>query len=98
MTRLWISAGIELQEGAHLDKTLEALRILEEKTATEPGCFKFEVLHDIEHPTKFVLWECWTDEAALAEHYAAPHTVHYLSFGYTKVNYISRLTPNSQKD
>ncbi len=94
MSNLWISAGIELQDGADLQKTKNALSQLVEDTLKEPGCIRFEILQQQDKPQCFTLWECWTDDDALKAHFAAPHTKAYLAQDFTKVNYIERLQLN----
>ncbi len=94
MSNLWISAGIELQDGADLQKTKNALSQLVEDTLKEPGCIRFEILQQQDKPQCFTLWECWADDDALKAHFAAPHTKAYLAQDFTKVNYIERLQLN----
>jgi autoinducer 2-degrading protein len=43
----------------------------------EPGCLRFDVAQSVDDATRFVLWECYVDEAAAKEHKTTPH---YLSF------------------
>lgn len=35
----------------------------------EPGCERYEILAEIDRPTRFVLLEQWRDAAALAAHF-----------------------------
>ncbi|MEH6631020.1 MAG: putative quinol monooxygenase [Halopseudomonas aestusnigri] len=95
MSKLWISAGIELQDDADLSETKNALCQLVKETVNEPGCIQFEILQQQDKPQCFTLWECWTNDDALKAHFQAPHTLSYLSHDYTKVNYIERLQLNS---
>ncbi len=39
----------------------------------EPGCLRFDVLQDNEHPNRIHLFEVYDDEAALEAHRNAPH-------------------------
>jgi (4S)-4-hydroxy-5-phosphonooxypentane-2,3-dione isomerase len=39
----------------------------------EPGCFRFDVLHDQEDENHFFFYEVYRDEAALDAHRQAPH-------------------------
>ena len=39
----------------------------------EPGCFRFDILKDIENPNRFYLYEVYTDEAAFEAHQQTPH-------------------------
>jgi len=91
MTRYFISAGIELQEGADLGATEAGLKTLVEETRNEPGCHLFEIRQNLQDRTKFTLWECWTDKAALAAHFEMPHTRAFLARNLTQVRYIEEL-------
>lgn len=92
MTALWISAGIDLQEGADLAETRAALSELAALTEAEPGCLKFEVLENIENAGRFILWEQWRDASDLAAHFDMPHTKAYLARNLTTLAYIEKLT------
>lgn len=95
MSKLWMSAGIEAQEGANADEAAEALTVLAKETIKEPGCYKFDVLRSRENPRHFVLWECWEDEAALKTHFEMPHTKALLDKKLTTVRYVERLNENA---
>ncbi|MTH97951.1 antibiotic biosynthesis monooxygenase [Roseibium sp. RKSG952] len=60
-------------------------------TQSEPGCLLFEVREDLEDPNRFVLWEEWTGEAALANHFTLPHTIRYKAQNLTRVARVERL-------
>ena len=49
--------------------TNDALR----SEADEPGCLRFDVLQDAEHPRKYYFYEVYLDEAAHAAHMQTPH-------------------------
>lgn len=91
MTRYYISAGISLQDGADLKEAEAGLRHLVQETRSEPGCHFFEIRQNLQDRTKFTLWECWTDRAALAAHFEMPHTRAFLARNLTEVNYIEEL-------
>ncbi|MCK7612768.1 putative quinol monooxygenase [Roseibium sediminicola] len=91
MTRYFISAGIELQEGADLGTAEAGLKKLVEATQNEPGCHFFEIRQNLQDRTRFTLWECWTDKAALAAHFEMPHTKAFLARNLTQVRYIEEL-------
>ena len=42
-------------------------------TRQEPGCLRYELLHNSGDATDFTFIEEWADEAALAAHGATPH-------------------------
>lgn len=91
MSHYFINAGIQLAKGADL-KTAEAgLRLLIEQTRSEQGCISFEIRQHLKDSSRFTLWECWTDAAALAAHFEADHTKAYLAQNLTTVSYIEEL-------
>lgn len=92
MTRYFISAGIELQDGADLKETEAGLRDLALKTQDEPDCHFFEIRQNRKDPRKFTLWESWTDKKALEAHFEMPHTKAFLARNLTKVSYIEELS------
>lgn len=93
MSALWISAGIDLQDGVDIAETRAALKNLAlATTREEPGYLKFEVLESIEHEGRFILWEHWREASDLAAHFEAAHTKAYLARNLTKVAYIEKLT------
>ncbi|MEM9631302.1 MAG: antibiotic biosynthesis monooxygenase [Pseudomonadota bacterium] len=91
MTKHYISACIELRDGADLEKAEKGLRLLAEQTQSEPGCLLFEIRQNLQEPHKFTLWECWTDRKALSDHFEMEHTKAYLAQDLTQVNYIEEL-------
>ncbi|WFE92132.1 putative quinol monooxygenase [Roseibium porphyridii] len=91
MSNYFVSAGIELQEGADLKEAENGLRLLVEQTQSEPGCILFEIRQNLKQPQKFTLWECWTNRQALQDHFEMPHTKAYLARNLTEVNYIEEL-------
>ena len=42
-------------------------------TRLEPGCAAYDLRRDADAPDRFVMYECWRDLAALAEHLNTPH-------------------------
>ncbi len=59
---------------AHRDEFLHAMRAnAEASVRDEPGCLRFDLCSVADDPDRFVLYELYTDEAAFAEHKAAPH-------------------------
>lgn len=95
MERLWVSAGIEVQNKDDVARAKKALINLVQETLKEPGCLNFRVLHNMEKPQCFTLWECWQDEQAFKAHFEAPHTKAYLAKEFTQINYIERLCETS---
>lgn len=58
---------------ARLDAFIEATRVNHEASILEPGNLRFDVIQLEEDPTRFVLYEWYVDEAAVAEHRTMPH-------------------------
>lgn len=61
-----VGAGQEEQAAALLRQAQEASR-------TEPGCRAYEVSQDVANPARFLLYEVYDDEAALAAHKETDH-------------------------
>ena len=49
------------------------------RTEMEEGCISYRFYVDINHLTRFRLYEEWRDEAALAEHLRTPHMEAFLA-------------------
>jgi autoinducer 2-degrading protein len=60
-----------------VDGFIAACRANHEGSTVEPGNRRFDVLQDEGEPTRFVLYEAYTDEAAAAAH---KETAHYLAW------------------
>jgi len=59
---------------ASRDRFLAAIRAQAAASlAEEPGCLRFDVCAVEDDPTRFVLYEVYADEAALAAHGETPH-------------------------
>jgi autoinducer 2-degrading protein len=61
----------------HVDGFLDAIRANHEASIREPGCARFDVLQSPDDPTRFLLYEAYADETAVAAH---KETAHYLDF------------------
>ncbi len=48
----------------------------------EPGCLRFDVLRAQDNPARFMLYEIYTDGAAVQEHMKMPHVTEF--FGKAK--------------
>ncbi len=57
----------------HVDDFIEATRRNHEGSVQEPGNLRFDVIQSVEEPNRFVLYEAWRDEAAMAAHKETPH-------------------------
>ncbi len=50
-----------------------ALRDMLEPTRAEQGCLQYELNRDLDNPTRMIMIERWTNEAALERHTTTPH-------------------------
>ncbi|HEY1428873.1 MAG TPA: putative quinol monooxygenase [Candidatus Tumulicola sp.] len=55
------------------DRVEELFRELRDASRKQPGVIQFDVARSKEHPERFVLWEVYVDEAALAAHQQTEH-------------------------
>jgi len=62
-----VKAGME-------QKFLEVIKHdAEHSEADEPGCLRFDVLQDMDNPSKYYFYEVYKDEEARAYHRTTPH-------------------------
>ena len=59
----------------------EYLRILQERSRTEPGCLMYLTHQSTENPLKFLIYEQYRDQAALEAHRNSPHFAQYVRDG-----------------
>jgi (4S)-4-hydroxy-5-phosphonooxypentane-2,3-dione isomerase len=57
----------------HVDEFIEATRANHEGSIRENGNLRFDVLRSIDDPSRFVLYEWYTDEEASSAHKTTPH-------------------------
>ena len=58
----------------HLEEFLGAIGENAERSATdEPGCLYFDVVQSLDDDHRFLFYELYRDEAAVAAHRQAPH-------------------------
>ncbi|MBE6931386.1 MAG: antibiotic biosynthesis monooxygenase [Clostridia bacterium] len=55
----------------------EISRLNHEGSVKEEGCIRFDVLRNKEEPNKFVLYEVWESEEALARHKTTQHFLNW---------------------
>ncbi len=70
----------------HVDDFIAATRRNHEASVQEPGNLRFDVIQSVEDPTRFVLYEAWRDEAAMAAHKETPH---YLTWRETVADWMA---------
>jgi autoinducer 2-degrading protein len=66
---------------------IEATRLNHEQSIQEPGNFRFDILQDAQDKNKFVFYEAYASEQALAAH---KETSHYLTWRDTVAPWMAR--------
>ncbi|HEX2395740.1 MAG TPA: antibiotic biosynthesis monooxygenase [Bacteroidales bacterium] len=69
----------------NLDTFVEASIENHKNTIKEPGNLRFDILRDSEDPSRFVFYEAFKDEKAVAEHKA---TAHYMKWRDTVADWM----------
>ena len=64
------------------ERVKEFMRKMEENTRREPGCQLYIGSQSNDNPRKFVFYEQYANEAALAAHRAAPYFAEYVTNGF----------------
>ncbi|MDA1307839.1 MAG: putative quinol monooxygenase [Acidobacteria bacterium] len=62
----------------HLEAFLRAACQNADSARNEPGCLRFDVVHDRDDPHWFYFYEVYRDDAALAAHRETPHFKAYI--------------------
>ena len=57
----------------HVDAFVDATRANHEASVREPGNVRFDVLREVDDPSRFILYEAYVDEAAAKAHKETPH-------------------------
>lgn len=81
----YITAELKVKDEGRIQEAKESLMHLCKETLKEPGCTLFTLHHDIKQRTRFLLWECFNDEAAFKLHFEASHTKEYVAKDLTEV-------------
>ena len=63
------------------NEAAEMFRKLQEETRREPGCINYIVQRSRENPCRFLVYEQYSDDAALQYHRNSPHFKKYASEG-----------------
>jgi quinol monooxygenase YgiN len=71
MIAMWVKVRIKPEERDNFLKAIEVDALGSE--GDEPGCLRFNVLHDASDENVYYFYEVYKDEAALEEHRKAPH-------------------------
>ena len=78
---LILAVHVTIKAG-HEEQVLEAFRNLEIETRREPGCIFYVVQRSREDPRRFLVYEQYTDQAALEAHRNSPHFKKYAAEGF----------------
>jgi (4S)-4-hydroxy-5-phosphonooxypentane-2,3-dione isomerase len=71
MLAIWVKVRVKPEARERFLKAIEVDALGSERD--EPGCLRFNVLHDQQDPNVYYFYEVYRDEAALEAHRAAPH-------------------------
>jgi (4S)-4-hydroxy-5-phosphonooxypentane-2,3-dione isomerase len=71
MIALWVKVRVKPEGRERFLKAIEVDALGSE--GDEPGCMRFNVLHDQQDPDVYYFYEVYRDEAAIEAHRAAPH-------------------------
>lgn len=71
-----ITAKVTLRPEAE-ELAIAAVETMTTATLAEPGCISYRFYRDLLEPTQIFVFEEWESEAALAEHFAAPHMAEF---------------------
>src|SRR5439155_3523218 len=71
MIALWVKVRVRPEGRGRFLTAIEVDAVGSERD--EPGCLRFNVLHDQQDPNVYYFYEVYRDEAALEAHRAAPH-------------------------
>ncbi len=71
MLAIWVKVRVKPEGRERFLKAIEVDALGSERD--EPGCLRFNVLHDQQDPNIYYFFEVYRDEAALEAHRAAPH-------------------------
>ena len=78
---LILAVHVTIKAG-HEDEVLDSFRKLEEATRREPGCIAYVVQRSRENKRHYLVYEQYTDEAALEAHRNSPHFKQYATDGF----------------
>ena len=78
---LILAVHVTMKAG-HEDEVLDAFRKLQEETRREPGCITYVVQRSRENTRRYLIYEQYTDQAALEAHRNSPHFKQYAAEGF----------------
>ena len=71
MLAIWVKARVKPEARERFLAAIEHDALGSERD--EPGCLRFDVLHDEKDPDLYYFYEVYRDQAALDAHRATPH-------------------------
>jgi (4S)-4-hydroxy-5-phosphonooxypentane-2,3-dione isomerase len=75
-------------KAGHEQRAAELFRSLSDESRKEPGCIMYLAHQQKDHPRRFLVYEQYTDEAALKIHHNSPHFKKYAAEGvYTIIEF-----------
>jgi quinol monooxygenase YgiN len=77
MTRFALLVTIRVRPEAAEEFRAKILAAAATAVRAEPDCLRFEVAQDEADPATFVLFEVYTDAAALEHHHSTPHFLRF---------------------
>jgi quinol monooxygenase YgiN len=78
---LILAVHVTIKTG-HEEEVIEFFRKLQEATRLEPGCISYIVQRSRQNAGRYLVYEQYTDEAALEAHRNAPHFKQYATNGF----------------
>lgn len=81
---LILAVHLTIQAGRE-DDVADMFRKLQAETRREPGCITYIVQRSRENPRRYLVYEQYTNEAALEEHRNSPHFKQYGTDGIFRV-------------
>lgn len=78
---LILAVHVTIKAG-HEDEVLDSFRKLQEATRREPGCIAYVVQRSRDDKRHYLVYEQYTDDAALEAHRNSPHFKQYAAEGF----------------
>lgn len=69
----------------HVEAFIDATRANHEGSIREPGCLRFDIIREVDDPTRFILYEWYIDARAAAAH---KETAHYATWRDTVTDWL----------
>ncbi|MDL2235748.1 antibiotic biosynthesis monooxygenase [Christensenellaceae bacterium OttesenSCG-928-L17] len=89
---LYITVCLNVLPGVDFDEAYKAAKEVEAHTKNDAGCLYFHVYPLSREKRQLMMWEIWTDKAAVAASHEMPHTKAFFAkklvapeFGYESI-------------